>query len=87
MATISFRAVSTGLDRTRSKTLTGADASRIIAAARAKLAMPSPTYSAEQVVDAIGDQMLAQVAQIADNFDREAAAKAAADAVVPVALS
>jgi hypothetical protein len=87
MATISFNATSTGLNRTRSKTLSGADANRIIAAARVRFNMPSPTFSVEQVVDAVGDLVLVQVAQIADNWDKEAAAKAAADAVVPVALT
>ena len=87
MATISFNATSPGLNRTRSKTLSGPDALRIVAAARVMFAMPSPTFSVEQVVDAIGDHVLAKVAQIADNFDKEAAAKAASDAVVPVVLT
>ena len=87
MATISFNATSTGLNRTRSKTLTAADASRIVAAARIKFNMPSGTFTADQVVDAVGDYILTQVAQIADNYDREVAAKTASDAIVPVALT
>jgi hypothetical protein len=87
MATISFNATSTGLNRTRTKTLSAADASRIIAAVRVRFNMPSPTFSVDQVVDAIGDHVLAKVANFADDYDKEAAAKSAADAVVPVVLS
>lgn len=57
----------------RSRTFPDGSGNRVIAAARIRLNMPSPTYTTAQVFNAVADEMFDTIRQLTLNIERERA--------------
>jgi len=68
------------------RTISNADITRIVEAAKVKFGL-APGATNQQVMDALGPWVFNLIIGIPHDREREAAAKAASDSVVPISLT
>lgn len=72
---------------TRTRNFPNGSGARALAAARLRLGMPSPTYTATQVFNAVADELFRCIEQNTVNSDREQARITADAGVAPMPMT